>query len=462
MSDTISTLNAKATPDLARFDRPSGVFPMDRPVNSIQNEHRINGAERTSLPPLHGLRVVELARVLAGPWIGQTLADLGAEVIKIESSQGDDTRSWGPPFIDRPDGHGGSERSAAYFHSANRGKQSVTCDFADPDDLARVKQLIAEADVVVENFKLGGLRKFGLDYESVAAINPRLVYASVTGFGQTGPMAALPGYDFLIQGMCGIMDLTGEPEGEPQKVGVALDRRLHRALWCDRDPSGSCRADTVGPGPACRPCASRLRGGRPGEPGDELPRLRRGARRIGNANPNIVPYQVFPASDGHVIITCGNDRQFAALCRVLGLEELAVDPAYATNPARVSNRTELCRIIAQQTVTQMKGALISALERAGVPAGPIKTVAEALEEPQIGPVACASRRRASPDFAPRSAFRGAPSFSTPPRRCWGAELGSLHPSQFGWATRRDDPGRRRDRRRPDGEWYRACLFAGWV
>ena len=383
MSDTIPTRNAKATPDLARFDRPSGVFPMDRPVNSIQNEYRMNGAERTSLPPLHGLRVVELARVLAGPWIGQTLADLGAEVIKIESPQGDDTRSWGPPFIDRPDGRGGSERSAAYFHSANRGKQSVTCDFADPDDLARVKQLIAEADVVVENFKLGGLRKFGLDYESVAAINPRLVYASVTGFGQTGPMAALPGYDFLIQGMCGIMDLTGEPEGEPQKVGVAwidVFTGLYgvigiQAALAERTRSGRGQHVDLalldcGVAVLANQAMNYLASG-------EAP------RRIGNANPNIVPYQVFPASDGHVIITCGNDRQFAALCRVLGLEELAVDPAYATNPARVSNRTELCRIIAQQTVTQTKGALISALERAGVPAGPIKTVAEALEEPQI-------------------------------------------------------------------------------
>ncbi|MBB3132442.1 crotonobetainyl-CoA:carnitine CoA-transferase CaiB-like acyl-CoA transferase [Rhizobium pisi] len=171
--------------------------------------------------PLASLNVVELARILAGPWIGQTLADLGAEVIKIESPQGDDTRSWGPPFIEWPDGKGGTEKVAAYFHAANRGKTSITCDFADPEDLARVRALICQADVVVENFKVGGLKKFGLDHESVAAINPRIVYVSVTGFGQTGPRAQQPGYDFLIQGMCGIMDLTGEPDGEPQKVGVA-------------------------------------------------------------------------------------------------------------------------------------------------------------------------------------------------------------------------------------------------
>ena len=274
-------------------DRPPGVLLMDRRVNASSTERAEPIA--AALPPLHGLRVVELARILAGPWIGQTLADLGAEVIKVESPQGDDTRSWGPPFIDRPDGRGGSERSAAYFHGANRGKRSVTCDFGDPDDLARVKALIAGADVVVENFKLGGLRKFGLDYESVAAINPRLVYASVTGFGQTGPMAARPGYDFLIQGMCGIMDLTGEPEGEPQKVGVAwidVFTGLYgvigiQAALAERARSGRGQHVDLalldcGVAVLANQAMNYLASG-------EAP------RRMGNANPNIVPYQVFPA-----------------------------------------------------------------------------------------------------------------------------------------------------------------------
>jgi crotonobetainyl-CoA:carnitine CoA-transferase CaiB-like acyl-CoA transferase len=338
---------------------------------------------RTALPPLDGLRVVELARILAGPWIGQTLADLGAEVIKVEGPQGDDTRSWGPPFIDRPDGAGGTERVAAYFHAANRGKTSVTCDFANPDDLARVKALIAEADVVVENFKVGGLAKFGLDYASVAKLNPRIVYASVTGFGQTGPMAANPGYDFLIQGMCGIMDLTGDPDGEPQKVGVAwidIFTGLYgvigiQAALAERERSGVGQHIDLalldsGVAVLANQAMNFLIGG-------QTP------RRMGNAHPNIVPYQVFPAADGHLIIACGNDRQFAALCKVLGLDGVPADPAYATNPARVANREPLCARIAERTKLRKRADIIAALEAAGVPGGPINSVADALDEPQL-------------------------------------------------------------------------------
>ncbi|MDC7746497.1 CaiB/BaiF CoA transferase family protein [Rhizobium binxianense] len=337
----------------------------------------VNGA------PLGGLKVVELARILAGPWIGQTLADLGAEVIKIESPQGDDTRSWGPPFIERPDGRGGTEKVAAYFHAANRGKTSLTCDFADPEDLARVRTLIEEADVVVENFKVGGLKKFGLDYDSVAAINPRIVYASVTGFGQTGPRAQQPGYDFLIQGMCGIMDLTGEPDGEPQKVGVAwidVFTGLYgvigiQAALAERERSGlgqqvDLALFDVGVAVLANQAMNYLAGGK-------VP------RRMGNAHPNIVPYQVFPAADGHLIIACGNDRQFQGLCGLLGLDGVADDPAFATNPARVENREALCALIAEKTNRRPKAVLIADLERAGIPGGPINSVAEAIDEPQI-------------------------------------------------------------------------------
>lgn len=337
----------------------------------------VNGA------PLAGLKVVELARILAGPWIGQTLADLGAEVIKIESPQGDDTRSWGPPFIERPDGRGGTEKVAAYFHAANRGKTSLTCDFADPEDLARVRTLIEEADVVVENFKVGGLKKFGLDYDSVAAINPRIVYASVTGFGQTGPRAQQPGYDFLIQGMCGIMDLTGEPDGEPQKVGVAwidVFTGLYgvigiQATLAERERSGlgqqvDLALFDVGVAVLANQAMNYLAGGK-------VP------RRMGNAHPNIVPYQVFPAADGHLIIACGNDRQFQGLCGLLGLDGVADDPAFATNPARVENREALCALIAEKTNRRPKAVLIADLERAGIPGGPINSVAEAIDEPQI-------------------------------------------------------------------------------
>lgn len=333
--------------------------------------------------PLKGLRVVELARILAGPWIGQTLADLGAEVIKVEAPEGDDTRSWGPPFLDRPRPDGGTERVAAYFHAANRGKTSITCDFKDAGDLARLKELIATADVVVENFKVGGLKRFGLDYDSLSALNPRLIYASVTGFGQDGPRASQPGYDFLIQGMCGIMDLTGEPDGEPQKVGVAwidIFTGLYgvigiQAALAERERSGrGQQVDLslldVGVAVLANQAMNHLIGG-------TVP------RRLGNAHPNIVPYQVFPASDGHLIIACGNDRQFAGLCRALALGPLAEDPAYATNPARVENREPLCALIAGATSARTRAEAIAALESEGVPAGPINSVADALAEPQV-------------------------------------------------------------------------------
>ncbi|MBU2956324.1 CoA transferase [Paracoccus sp. 1_MG-2023] len=332
--------------------------------------------------PLEGLRVVELARILAGPWIGQTLADLGAEVIKVESPGGDDTRRWGPPFIDRPMPDGGTERVAAYFHCANRGKTSVTCDFSDPDDLARLKALIADADVVIENFRPRQLARFGLDYDSLSAGNPGLVHASITGFGQDGPRAGQPGYDFMIQGMTGIMDLTGQPGAEPQKVGVAwidIFTGLYgvigiQAALTERAVSGRGQQVDLslmdcGAAVLANQAANYLLGG-------DVP------TRLGNAHPNIVPYQVFPAADGHLIIACGNDRQFAALCGVLRLD-CATDARFADNAGRVANRDALIAIMSEATAGWTKVALIEALTRAGVPGGPINSVAEALDDPQI-------------------------------------------------------------------------------
>ncbi|HVH02319.1 MAG TPA: CaiB/BaiF CoA-transferase family protein [Amaricoccus sp.] len=323
--------------------------------------------------PLAGLRVLELARVLAGPWVGQTLADLGADVVKVEAPAGDETRGWGPPFAE--------DGAAAYFHACNRGKRSIALDFGDPGDLALARSLAAAADVVVENFKVGGLVRFGLDHASVAAGNPGVVYASITGFGQDGPLAARPGYDFIIQAMGGIMDLTGEPDGPPQKPGVAhadlftgmyatvavlaalLQRqRTGRGQWIDLglfDVQLAVLANQA---------ANFLIGG--GVP-----------RRMGNAHPNIVPYQVFEAADGPLVIACGNDGQFARLCERLGLA-LHRDARLATNPGRLAHREEVAGAIAARIAAMARAEVLAVAEACGVPAGPINTVAEALAEPQ--------------------------------------------------------------------------------
>lgn len=328
--------------------------------------------------PLDGLKVVELARILAGPWIGQTLADLGADVIKIESPDGDDTRKWGPPFIER-DG----DRTAAYFHGANRGKSSVALDFRQEEDRDRLLDLIGEADVLIENFKVGGLRKFGLDYDSVKDVNPRLIYCSVTGFGQDGPYAHRAGYDFLIQGMSGIMDLTGDPEGEPQKIGVAfadIFTGLYgvigiQAALAERERSGQGQHVDLSlldcmTGVLANQAMNFLASG-------NCP------KRMGNAHPNIVPYQVFPVADGHIIIACGNDRQYGVLCGILGLAELTDDPRFVTNSQRVENRAELTDMLSAACKRWTKAGLLAALEQGGVPGGPINSVEEALADPQI-------------------------------------------------------------------------------
>ncbi len=328
--------------------------------------------------PLAGIKVVELARILAGPFAGQTLADLGAEVIKVESPEGDDTRQWGPPWIDN-----GGERSAAYFHACNRGKKGMTANFGDHADLERVKQLIAEADVVIENFKVGGLKKFGLDYESLSKLNPRLIYCSITGFGQTGPYASRAGYDFIIQGMAGIMDLTGDPKGEPQKIGVAFADIFTGLYAVIGIQAALLQRQVTGRGQHVDLALFDAMTGVLANQAMNFLASGDSPRRLGNAHPNIAPYQVFPVSDGHIIIACGNDQQFLRLAKVLGREDLPADERYTTNRARVANRDALTAMLTEKTLTFTKAGLLRALEDVGVPAGPINTVAEVFDDPQF-------------------------------------------------------------------------------
>jgi len=331
--------------------------------------------------PLAGLRVVELARILAGPWAGQLLADLGADVIKVErEGAGDDTRAWGPPFIKS---QSGGELGAAYFHSTNRGKRSIEVDFDSDKGRRIVEKLAQRADVLIENFKVGGLKKYGLDYESLARHNPRLIYCSVTGFGQDGPYAARAGYDFMIQGMGGIMDLTGEADGEPQKPGIAyadIFTGLYsviaiQAALAEREKTGRgahidmALLDTqvgVLANQALNFFASGI-----------------APTRMGNAHPNLVPYQVFPVADGHIVIATGNNGQFAKLCDVLGIPALPRDPAYLNNVDRIKNRTALIAELSRHTSTFKRDDLLKKLEAVFVPAGPINTVADVFADPQV-------------------------------------------------------------------------------
>ena len=331
--------------------------------------------------PLEGLRVLELARILAGPWIGQAFADLGADVVKVERPGcGDDTRGWGPPFVEPADGE---TAAAAYFHAANRGKRSVAADFETEEGRATVRHLASHADVLIENFKVGGLSRHGLDFESLRATNPRLVYCSVTGFGQTGPYADRAGYDFMIQAMGGIMDLTGAPDGEPQKIGVAFADIMTGlygvagilAALRQRDATGlGAHVDMalldVQVAVLANQAMNYLVGGRT-------------PRRLGNQHPNIVPYQVFPVADGHLVVAVGNDGQFARLASVLGQPSLAADPRFASNALRVANRADLIPIITAATLRHPGASLLASLDREGVPAGPINTVAQVFDDPQV-------------------------------------------------------------------------------
>ena len=327
---------------------------------------------------LAGVRVLELARVLAGPTTGQTLADLGADVIKVESPEGDETRAWGPPFIETE-----GELSAAYFHSCNRGKRSIVADFATEHGREIVRRLAARSDVLIENFKVGGLQKFGLDYESLKQLNPRLIYCSVTGFGQTGPYAKRAGYDFLIQGMSGIMSITGEPDGSPQKAGVAISDLFTglygviaiEAALIARERSGKGQHIDLALFDSmitmlANQAMNFLASGR-------------SPKRMGNAHVNLAPYQTLPVADGWLIVAVGNDGQFARLCGVLGLERMARDPRFATNPGRVTNRIEMDSELTAKTSAWKRDDLLAALEKAVVPAGPINTIADLFEDPQF-------------------------------------------------------------------------------
>jgi crotonobetainyl-CoA:carnitine CoA-transferase CaiB-like acyl-CoA transferase len=326
--------------------------------------------------PLAGLRVLDLARVLAGPWAAQILADLGADVIKVESAQGDDTRTWGPPFVD--DAGGG--QSAAYYHATNRNKRATILDFTTEAGQAAVRALAANADVLIENFKLGGLAKYGLDYASLSAINPRLVYCSITGFGQDGPYAARAGYDFVIQGLSGIMDLTGEPGGAPQKIGVAYADIMTglystiaiQAALAERERSGlgqhiDMALLDVMVGTLANQAMNYLASGK-------------SPTRMGNAHPNVAPYAVFPTADGWFILAVGNDKQFARFCDVVGLDG---DSRFAENAGRLAHRAELTALIEQATGGWMRDELLAKLDAAGVPAGPINTVEQAFADPQV-------------------------------------------------------------------------------
>lgn len=342
----------------------------------------------TALPQgaLAGLRVLDLSRVLAGPWAGQLMADLGADVVKVERpGAGDDTRAWGPPWLTDDDGLPTSE--SAYYLSANRNKRSVTIDIGKPEGQALVRQLAAQADIVLENFKVGGLEQYGLDYASLKEINPRLIYCSITGFGQTGPYASRAGYDFLIQGMGGLMSLTGRPDGDegegPMKVGVALTDVMTGLYATVAVLAALTHRERTGQGQhidlalldvqiAClaNQASNYLVGGM-------VP------KRMGNAHPNIVPYQDFPTADGYMIIAIGNDSQFASFCRAAGHPEWATDERFATNPQRVKHRDALIALIRAVTVIRTTDEWIAAMEAAGVPCGPINSLAKVFADPQV-------------------------------------------------------------------------------
>ena len=328
--------------------------------------------------PLKGIKVVELARILAGPWAGQLLGDLGAEVIKVESEQGDDTRAWGPPFIERD-----KDVSAAYFHGCNRGKKSITVDLSTSKGQERIKKLLNESDILIENFKVGGLKKYGLDYESLKTNNKALIYCSITGFGQDGPYATRAGYDYIIQGMSGLMSITGEPGGPPLKTGVAvtdiftgiyastailaaLHQRKETGLGQHIDMSLLDSAVAILANQGMNYLST---GNSPG--------------RMGNFHPNLSPYQVFECSDGHIIIATGNDQQYQRFCDILQCTELGKNPKFVSNAKRVENRHELDEVLSRKTRNWKKAKLLKRCEVTSIPAGPINSLDEVFSDKQI-------------------------------------------------------------------------------
>ena len=328
--------------------------------------------------PLTGIRVIELARILAGPWAGQTLADLGADVIKVEAPEGDDTRRWGPPFIEA-----GGEKTAAYFHAANRGKRGIVCDFRTAEGQETVRRLVADADVVIENFKVGGLAKYGLDYASLRQVNPRLIYCSITGFGQTGPYAHRAGYDFIIQGMSGLMSVTGAPDGQPQKVGVAVTDIFTGVYAATAILAALVQRGRTGEGQqidmALLDVATSIMANQAMNylASGKAPGL------MGNAHPNLAPYAVFDCKDGWLILATGNDGQYQRLCALLRLPQMAQDPKFLTNADRIANRAEMTERLTEATRTWAKADLLAACEAEGVPAGPINSLDEVFADPQV-------------------------------------------------------------------------------
>jgi crotonobetainyl-CoA:carnitine CoA-transferase CaiB-like acyl-CoA transferase len=332
-------------------------------------------------PALSGLRVLDLTRVLAGPWATQMLYDFGAEVIKIEKpGEGDDTRGWGPPFVKKVDG---SEGDAAYFNAANRGKKSVCIDMAKPEGASLIKALAVKSDILVENFKVGGLKKYGLDYESLAKLNPRLIYCSITGFGQNGPYANRAGYDFMIQGMAGVMSITGEPDGEPMKMGVAFSdifAGLHAVIGIE---AALIARATTGKGQhvdiSLLDCQVSVLANQ------AMNYLVSGKapKRLGNAHPNIVPYQTFETKDGHIIMAVGNDRQFAEFCRIIGAHHVGEDPRFTTNRGRVENRDVLIPLLRPFLKLRGTAEWVNYFEVAAVPCGPINTIDQVFENEQV-------------------------------------------------------------------------------
>lgn len=331
--------------------------------------------------PLANIRVLDLTRVLAGPWATQMLADFGAEVIKIEKpGEGDDTRGWGPPFLRNADG---SRGDAAYFVSTNRGKSSVCIDMAKPEGQKLIRELAAKSDIVIENFKVGGLKKYGLDYENLKGINPRLIYCSITGFGQDGPFAQRAGYDFMIQGMAGVMSITGEPDGQPMKMGVAFSdifAGLHAVIAMvtalyHRERTGMGQYIDISlldsqVAVLANQALNYLVGGK--APG-----------RLGNAHPNIVPYQTFETRDGHIIMAVGTDRQFKEYCTIIGVPQLAEEERFRTNRGRVENRAALIPLLVGPMKSRSTAEWVTAFEAAAVPCGPINTIDQVFANEQV-------------------------------------------------------------------------------
>ncbi|THJ36465.1 CoA transferase [Lampropedia aestuarii] len=341
-----------------------------------------NTQESPPASALAGIKVLDLSRILAGPSATQLLGDLGADIIKVERpGEGDDTRKWGPPYI--ADSNGLPTQESAYYLAANRNKRSIAIDIASPEGCALIHELLAKADILVENYKAGGLAKYGLGYEQLRARYPRLIYCSITGFGQTGPYASRPGYDFLIQGMGGIMSLTGQPQGEPMKVGVGIADVMTGMYAAVGILAALQHRNTTGAGQHIDISLLDTQIAWLVNAGTNYLAQRQLPSRLGNGHPNIVPYQVFPTADEPMILAVGNDSQFARFCEVAQLPELAQDPCYATNSARIANREALCALLTQRLSSRQRKHWLVALEEAGVPCGPVNNLADVFADPHV-------------------------------------------------------------------------------